>query len=50
MIHPTPRCHGPRMRATQMSAGLSARVDTRLLGGPDKPGHDSFVLKVMWNA
>jgi hypothetical protein len=50
MSHPTRRCHGPRMRATQVSEGLFARVDTRLLGGPIKSGHDSFVLKVTRNA
>jgi len=43
-------CHGPRMRATQLGVGLHARVDTRLMGGPVKPGHDKFALKVIRNA
>jgi hypothetical protein len=42
-------CHGPRMRATQVGVGLSARADARLMGGPDKPGHDNF-FKVIRNA
>jgi hypothetical protein len=48
MMHPLP-CHGPHKRAPQMGVELSARVDTRLLGGPVKPGHDSY-FKVIGNA
>src|SRR6267142_5256961 len=35
-------CHGPRTRVTQAIIGLFRRVDTRLLGGPVKPGHDKW--------
>jgi len=47
-------CHGPlslpsgrafartRGRATQAIVGLFRRVDTRILGGPVKPGHDKW--------
>jgi len=35
-------CHGPQKRATQVIVELSARADARLLGGPVKPGHDSY--------
>ena len=35
-------CHGPQQRAIQAVTRLIRRVDTRLLDGPVKPGHDSF--------
>jgi hypothetical protein len=42
-------CHGPQKRVTQVGVVLFAHVETRLLGGPVKPGHDSY-WKVIRNA
>jgi len=33
-------CHGPQKRAIQAMKRLLRRVDTRLLDGPVKQGHD----------
>jgi hypothetical protein len=37
-----PVCHGQQQRAIQAGVRLFGRVDTRLLDGPGKPGHDTF--------
>jgi hypothetical protein len=43
---PKNNCHGPRRRATQLTLvrRFTQRADARWLGGPAKPGHDTFVM------
>ena len=38
-------CHGPQQRAIQAMKDSLWRVDTRLLDGPVKPGHDNVDMK-----